>query len=236
MNHKKGRSLRSLQIDRIWPVLSTESLSYLELQQDPYFIYIPQEQIQACLNQAIAHGQELANRQPRHTNYKNLLNDLLRQRITIRFHQQHPTNPTIRAQYTRKPPTIEIFRNSIQQMQSFFEQSISAIDEEELISLHLYHELFHHLENQTKANRIRIQCTIKQWGPFAIKKELITVREIAAHAFTQSMMKLNWSPLLIDRLIDYFNQGWTNEQIREHFAKVKQEVQALEPQEEFVTE
>lgn len=230
MINLKGKPLRSLHIDRIWPTLSPVHLSYLEFRQDPYFSYIPKEEILPCLNTSITFGKEVAKRQPALTNYKELLNYMLKQRLKICFREQHPTHPQVRALYTHQPPTIEIFRNSIQQIQSFFEQTMATIEEEDLIRLHLYHEFFHFLEKQSKKLvNVRIaKYTIKQWGPFVVKKSLWSLREIAAHAFTQSMMKLNWSPLLLDRLIYYTQQGWTNEQIREQFAQVKEEMKALE--------
>lgn len=231
MINRNGKPLRSLHFDRIWPTLSPEHLSYLELKQDPYFSYIPKKEILPCLHASIAGGQKMAKHQAEHTNYKDLLNRLLEQGLRIRFRQQHHTHPQVRAQYTHPPHTIEVYRNSIQQIQSFFQQSITAVDEEDLICLHLYHEFFHYLEKKDKRLKLA-KCTIKQWGPFAIKRRLQSFREISAHAFTQSMMKLDWSPLLLDRLIYYTQQGWTHAQIREQFAKVKEEIQALENENE----
>jgi len=230
MVDKKGKSLRSLNIERIWPTLSPKCLSYLEIQQDPYFPYLPKDTIIKGIHTSIALGQEAAQHQPEHTNYRNILNYLLKEGLKIRFRKQHPTHPQVRAQYIHQPPTIDIFLNSIQQIQSFFQQTITKVNEEDLICLHLYHELFHYLEkrHKKKFQKKIAKCTIKQWGPIAIKKSLRSFHEIAAHAFTQAMMKLNWSPLLLDRLITYTQQGWTNEQIREQFAKVKEAVKELE--------
>jgi len=230
MDNKKRKSLRALHVDRIWPTLSPKGLAFLELQQDPSFPFVPKEEILPTLATAIAFGEEMAQQQPEFTDYRNLLNYLLQAGLKIRFRQQHPTDQQVRAQYIHQPPTIDIFLNSIQQLQNFFTKTITAVHEEELISLHLYHELFHHLEKKAKKkSKKKIKkCTIKQWGPFTIKRRLTSAREIAAHTFTQTMMRLNWSPLLLDRLIFYTQQGWTNEQIREQFAKVKIELKALE--------
>ena len=49
MINRNGKPLRSLHFDRIWPTLSPEHLSYLELKQDPYFSYIPKRDILPCL-------------------------------------------------------------------------------------------------------------------------------------------------------------------------------------------
>lgn len=226
---KKGKSLRSLHIDRIWPTLSPTALSYLEIQQDSYFSYLPKDSIIPSLNTSIAVGQEVAKQQSEHKTFKDLLNALLRKGLKVRFRQQHPTHPQVRAQYFHQNATIDIFMNSIQQMQSFFQQTITTVDEEDLVCLHVYHEFFHSLEkkNDKQMKRKIPKCTIKQWGPFTIQRSPRTFREIAAHAFTQTMMKLDWSPLLLDRLIYYTQQGWSNEQIREHFAKIKKELKDL---------
>lgn len=223
------KSLRSLNVERIWPVLSPVHLAYLELKQDPYFMYLPKEKIPEYLTSTIAYGKDVAQQQTPYHRLQDLLNHLLQQRIKICFRQKHPNDPQIRAQYTSRPPTIEIFQNSIQQIQAFCDRSMARIAETDLMILHLYHEYFHHLETHTiqRADLRLEKCTIKQWGPFSLKKSLRSLREIAAHAFAQAMMQLNWSPLLLDRLIYYTHLGWSHLQIREHFFEVRKEFESL---------
>lgn len=224
------KSLRSLNVERIWPVLSPIHLAYLELKQDPYFTYLPKEKITEYLKVTITYGKEIASQQPKYNQLQDLLNHLLREHLRICFRQKHPNDPQIRAQYLSRPPTIEIFQNSIQQIQAFCARSIARIAETDLLILHLYHEYFHHLEVHTiqRADLRFAKCTVKQWGPFSFKKSLVSLREIAAHSFAQSMMELNWSPLLLDRLIHYTNLGWSNTQIREHFSEVRKEFDTLD--------
>lgn len=224
-------TLCSLQMEHYWPTLNPLSLSYLELKDDPYFLYLPPSLTITYLEKTIAYGQNAATFTPTHTNLRDLLNFLLDKGLRISYLSAHAVDPQIRAQYILRPPTIEIYENSIQQMRKFMTQQ-AVLSEDDLISLHLYHEYFHHLETKMipRADRNVPKCTIKQWGPFTVKKRLNTLREIAAHAFAQTMMKLNWSPLLLDRLIYYTQQGWSHMQIREHFAQVKGDIQAIREQ------
>lgn len=221
--------LGSLRIERIWPMLTPIQLAYLELKQDPYFSYLPPNEITTYLQKTIDYGKKVATDLPAHTNLSDLLNHILKKGLRICYRKIHPTDSQIRAQYIHRPATIEIYENSIKQIQHFISEQITRIREDELICLHLYHEYFHHLE-ETEIERADLKlpkCTLKKWGPFTIKKSFSSLREIAAHAFAQTMMGLHWSPLLLDRLIYYTKQGWTKTQIREYFARVKQELAEL---------
>jgi hypothetical protein len=90
--------------------------------------------------------------------------------------------------------------------------------------MHLYHEWFHYLEEKKfgRTDFLLPKVTIKQWGPFTFKKPLYRTREIAAHTFTQKMLQLPWSPLLLDQLLLLRHEGWNRGQIREHFKQIRQ--------------
>ena len=100
----------------------------------------------------------------------------------------HDSTGWIRAQYRRKPPTIEIYKPSLKQLGRFFRQSGYHVNPDDLIALHLYHEWFHHLESSSlgRTDHRLPKAEKKRWGPLVFRRRIHRLREIAAHAFTQS--------------------------------------------------
>jgi hypothetical protein len=233
------KPLSSLSFWREWPMLPLEHLAFMELKQDEVYTFIPQEKIYSYIKQAIQIGTELANRVLPSDKYTltSLINDLMKQGIKIRFLPKHPTNIWVRAQYTHHPPTIHVYRSSLDQIHHFFQQTKETVIEEDLITLHLYHEWYHHLEEKRfgRTDLKLPKVVIKQWGPILLKKTVYRTREIAAHAFTQTAMKLDWSPLLLDHLLLLSHEGWSRSQIREHFQQIRQEVKQLQTLAESTT-
>ncbi|MFC7441476.1 hypothetical protein [Laceyella putida] len=220
--HRK--SLTHIDLHRHWPSLDAHTLYSLELEQDEYYQHIPAAALPQYVEQAMAKGKKVATTHGRLYSLQKLLNLLLKEGVCVRFRDKHPLDPTIRAQYNKKTKTIEIYRNSLQQITHFFNMMDKAVADEEIILLHLIHEWFHHLE-ETRCGRTDAdlpKVVIKQVGPLKQRKSILRTREIGAHAFTQAVMQLSWSPLLLDYLLDYQQQGWTKAQIREHFHRLKQ--------------
>lgn len=87
-----------------------------------------------------------------------LINRVIQSGVRIRFVEQegHDSSGWIRAQYRRKPPTIEIYKPSLKQLGQFFRQSGYRIHPDDLIALHLYHEWFHHWNPPASAGRITV--------------------------------------------------------------------------------
>ena len=211
------------------PSLPPKYLFVLEIEQDEYFPHLSQSEVPLLIDQAIQKGL-LASRKwaGKKLSLKEMINLLLRQGITMRFKDQHPESPVIRAEYDKKHKTICIYRKSMHQIQRFFEELNIQVPKEELFLLHIYHEWFHHLE-ETKIGRTDDELprvTIKQKGPFAIRKRLSRLREIAAHTFVQHAFGLTWSPLLLDYLLFFKEKGWSFGQIRESFKIEKERIQS----------
>lgn len=225
----KGKPLTDVMLEKAWPVLSAQALAFTELEQDEFYSFIRQEEIPHYIDTAIQLGQEAAKTHTANFSLKELMNELIKQRVKVRFLNHQPQGDWVRAQYTKKPATIEIYRSSLEQMKQFFLRMNEHVCHDDLLKLHLYHEWFHHLE-ETKIGRTDLalpKIKIKQWGPFTAKKSIRRIREIAAHAFTQTAMGLNWSPLLLDHLLLHIHQGWTPTQIREHFQRIRHQYEQL---------
>ncbi|WP_139179454.1 hypothetical protein [Lihuaxuella thermophila] len=223
------KRLKTVSLEKAWPVLSPFCLAYTELERDEWYPFIQPEQIPFYIDQAIRIGQEAACSYAKDFNLQELINVLLKQGVGVRFLNQHALDEWVRAQYLAKTSTIEIYRPSLDQMEQFFRMMNQPVCTEDIICLHLYHEWFHHLE-ETKCGRTDLalpKIKIKK-GLLTTKKTIRRTREIAAHAFTQAAMGLNWSPLLLDQLLFLTKQGWTKIQIREHFQKIKKLVQTIQ--------
>ncbi len=218
ITQQEKKRLQSIDWEKFWPVLSPLHLAYLELEQDEYYSFLPNEQLTKYLTGAMEIGITAAQSY-QGTDIISLINKIFQAGIRIQFIPQHPTHSSIRAQYDRKRKKITIYRSSITQIQQFLSSTFGEINELEIIQLHLFHEWFHHLE-ETKLGRTDLQfpsVIIKKRGPFLVKRPLARLREIAAHSFTQTALGLTWSPLLLDQYRVFLERGYTNAQIRESF-------------------
>lgn len=227
--HSPSYHLPAISLEKTWPVLSMECLAWHELNSDEHFSSIPQAEVLTYIQRSIQFGEKVAQTHAKNDNLQQLINRLLKEKVRIQIKSSHPTGASIRAQYSRKPPTITIYQPSIQQMKRFFIQMYEPVSEEELIRLHLYHEWFHHLE-ETKCGYTYAtlpKVIVKRWGPVILQKSIIRTREIAAHAFTAKALDLKWSPLLLDHLLSYQEQGWSKTRIREHFRDIRGQYESL---------
>ncbi len=225
MRTTTAKKIHLLSFWKIWPNLSPEILAFLELEQDDYFAFVSAEQTIEWIEAAMQYGKEISERYPPYQNLTKLCNQLLADGIRIQFRPSHPNGEWIRAQYYPRSSTIEIYHSSLNQLRSFFaQQCFEPVEEEDLIAMHLYHEWFHYLEEKKfgRTDLLLPKVTVKQWGPFTLKKSLSRTREIAAHTFTQKILQLPWSPLLLDQLLLLRHEGWNRGQIREHFKQIRQ--------------
>ncbi|WP_051272257.1 hypothetical protein [Shimazuella kribbensis] len=207
-----------LQWDVSWPTLSPLHLAFLELERDPHYDFLPAQDIEPYITKAIAIGSQSAKSYIQ-MDHLSFFNHVLKDDIRIHIRQQHPEHPHIRAQYNKKKQTIFIYKNSIQEVQTFLSTKKTIVKDIDVIALHAYHEWFHHLE-ETSIGRTDLHfptVIIKQRGPFLVKRSLNRLREIAAHAFTQTALGLDWSPLLLDEYKYHFSKGRNKTQIRESF-------------------
>lgn len=213
----------------VWPTLPFRYLAYLELEQDEFFHLIPQEQIPQLIHLAIDYGRQMAKKFVKKMELPFLINTLLNEGVKVRFFNHQSGNSWIRAQYIRKPPTIELNRSSLKQMDTFFRKTKQPVGEEDLIQLHLVHEWFHHLEESKKQRTDFILPRVKKklWGPFITHKPISCLREIAAHTFTEHALQLTWSPLLLDHLLILTDQGKSRLEIREYFQTVQQRLEPI---------
>lgn len=224
-HHPSGVKLSSIALETAWPVLPAPVLALSELEQDEVYPHLDKREIGTYLNQSLSIGREAATDFNYSGDLKTLLNHMLRSGVRIGFQEGNAPREIgwVRAQYRTHPPTITVYRSSIEQLSRFFRTSGQPVRMEDLIALHLIHEWFHHLEvSRYGRTDLRLpKVTTTRLGPFSLKQPLKKTREIAAHAFTQEMMGLSFYPLLLDHLLLHLDQGWSKHRIREHFERMK---------------
>lgn len=221
-------NLHSIVWEKYWPNLSPTCLSYLELERDPYFSFILPEELEDYVNKAIQIGQQAAKPYIQ-MDHLSFFNHIIKEDIRIHLLDRHPEESSIRAQYHKKKQTIFIYKNSITEIQQFFTRKISSVPQIDLIALHAYHEWFHHLEELSlgRTDQKLRPVVIKRRGPFLVKRHLSRLREIAAHAFTQTALDLHWSPLILDQFRYLLAKGYSYTQIREFFQNTKSTYYAI---------
>ncbi|MDR6226481.1 hypothetical protein [Desmospora profundinema] len=221
----KKTSIRDASLDRIWPPLDTEVLAWKELEQDEFYPQLSPVQIPHLVTEAIRFGREAARPYHYEGSIDPWINKVIRSKVKILLIRTGTEKATssIRAQYRRKPPVIEIHRSSLDQLDRFFQDSGLHVPQDDLIALHLFHEWFHHLESTQlgRADDALPKAVKKQWGPFHFKSRITRLREIAAHAFTQEVMALPWSPLWLDHLMLMSGKNWSRNRIRATFHQWK---------------
>lgn len=213
------------QRENILRLASDRVLGFMELKQDLIFHKIPRESYENYIDGALQGGDEAAREVSRVANPGGegkaptrtapstpLSNDdlctlaaLLQARVLFIEKPNVLAGVVTRAEYSSGDGTITVFRQSIAQVKACLDRAWPELGwtEEGVATIHLAHELFHHLE----ASRIGLTnekfpkvltFRLGFWKTFASIRRL---REIAAHKFTKELLKLPFLPNLIDYLI-----------------------------------
>ena len=108
------------------------------------------------------------------------------------------------AEYAEKPPTITLYRVAI----DWANQQLAAPRQRRMLNLEdctpvfLAHELYHHLARRaptppfTRAYRV----TLLRFGRWRWTSRIASLEEVAAGAFAQSLLRMNFHPRLIEPL------------------------------------
>ncbi|PTM58197.1 hypothetical protein [Desmospora activa] len=208
-------------LEQLWPPLHSEILAWKELEQDEWYPQLSSLQISTLVTEAIRFGQKAAQSLRYKGTLEPWINRIIRSNVKIQLLRRRTddSDSWVRAQYRHKPPVIEIHHSSLDQLDQFFRRSGFQISQDDLIALHLLHEWFHHLESTQlgRTDDALPKAVKKKWGPFYRKSRITRLREIAAHAFTQEVMGLPWSPLWLDHLLLLTGKGWGPDRIRTTF-------------------
>lgn len=109
------------------------------------------------------------------------------------------------AQY-EETGTVILFKDCLDQLDRIRQgyPDVPFPNREEVRSILLYHELFHHIEHKKK-NSIYTQTEkVELWKkPFSNRSRILALSEIAAMAFAREMAGAGYSPFILDVLLVY---------------------------------
>jgi len=172
------------------------ALAYLELAKDKIFQKLPEEEKNKLVKEVLAIGDEAASwvaaeygtDDPRKIAVK----------MGLRVFGEEKKN-LVRSEYRREEKEIVISRK-------FHEKLLREVQSKELserlLKLVVAHELFHHLEAE-RIGEVYKRYKFKAWqvGPFAADKTIRALSDVAAQAFTQTLLGLEVSPQVFDYLV-----------------------------------
>lgn len=171
------------------------ALAYLELARDKIFQKLAEEEKNKLVKEVLAIGDEAAGwvsteygtDDPRKIAVKMGLRIFGEEKKSLR-----------RSEYRREKKEIAISRK-------FHEKLLREVQSKELLErllkLVVAHELFHHLEAE-RIGEVYRRYKFKVWkfGPFMREKYIKGLSDVAAQAFTQTLLGLEISPQVFDYL------------------------------------
>lgn len=171
------------------------ALAYLELARDKIFQKLAEEEKNKLVKEVLAIGDEAAGwvsteygtDDPRKIAVKMGLRIFGEEKKSLR-----------RSEYRREKKEIAISRK-------FHEKLLREVQSKELLErllkLVVAHELFHHLEAE-RIGEVYRRYKFKVWkfGPFMREKYIEGLSDVAAQAFTQTLLGLEISPQVFDYL------------------------------------
>ena len=110
-----------------------------------------------------------------------------------------------RSQYRGRPPRVIVYRRALTELRTLVADAdlAWALPADRIRDLMLSHELYHHLafsELGRVSDRLRLPS---RFGPFTVRRRILTLDEVAAHAFAQRFCGLSVAPVVLDWLTLY---------------------------------
>lgn len=175
------------------------AFAYMELARDKTFQKVPAEKKLEIIQSALEVGDEVAAWVA--TEYDTSDPRKIAEKLGLKVFgadKGMQAGKVKRSEYRHEKGEIVIFRDSLEHLMS---EVGSKELSERLLRLMVAHELFHHLE-KTKVGEVAKKFKVLAWkvGPFERKKTITKLSDVAAHAFTQSLLSLDFSPLVFDYL------------------------------------
>ncbi|MFC1637516.1 hypothetical protein ACFL1W_00695 [Candidatus Margulisiibacteriota bacterium] len=171
------------------------ALAYMELARDKTFQGLPEERKAGLVKDVLAIGDEVAG----WVVAEHGTNDprKIATRLGVRVFGED-RGCTRRSEYRREKKEIVVYRD-------FHEKLLREVKSpelsENLLKFVVAHELFHHLETN-RIGEIHKRYKFKAWqlGPYVQEKQIRGLSNVAAQAFTQSLLQLEISPQVFDYL------------------------------------
>lgn len=172
------------------------ALAFLELARDKTFTRLPEEEKNKLIKEVIAIGDEAASWVASEYGTNDPRKIAVKMGLRIFGEEKKDLK---RSEYRREKKEIAISRK-------FHEKLLREVQSKELsdrlLKLVVAHELFHHIE----VDRIgevykRFKFTAWKFGPFVREKMIKALSDVAAQAFTQTLLDLEITPQVFDYLV-----------------------------------
>jgi hypothetical protein len=202
------------------------ALAYLELEKDIVFPHLSRIARLHYIEHALSAGRRQA------ALYKGMdvfhLADVLEVRLVTQSTQSVIAGVTFRSAYDPATRMITLYQSSIDQVHELLSDLLpQRWDREQVMHLHVAHELFHHLEaaHITPVHeQLPPVCTFRI-GPVCVTKTRARqCREIAAHAFAKELLDLPFLPNAVDWLIPVAQQKWSLSELKAALCQAKKEL------------
>jgi len=171
------------------------ALAYLELAKDKVFQKLPEEEKQKLIKEVLSIGDEAASWIVAEYGASDPRKIAAKMGVKV-FGEEKPS--LSRSEYRRESKEIVVSRKFHEKL---LREVRSAELSERLLKLVVAHELFHHLEAE-RIGEVYKRYRFEAWkiGPFKIEKTIKGLSDVAAQAFTQTLLGLEISPNVFDYL------------------------------------
>jgi len=197
-------------------VASDRRLAHLTLSEDPFFHRLTSETARDAVDFALKAGESAAHMaQEKWGRHPEQIAAVLNLPIIKSADPAQTGKAVLFSEYGNKPPSIILHTHSISEVNRLIQEHLLAdlLGIEDVGSLHLTHELYHHLEGQKLVPGtagFRIQ-TVKL-GPLHLASGLPSLSEIAADRFAASLLGLTVPPRALTFITIHAlnnNYAWT---------------------------
>lgn len=197
-------------MEKIFDLCTDRLMSLSELSEDPLFNKIPKEKINYYIENSIEMGKNKAILMKTNFEDMTLIEICKYNGIVVNIYDKNykVMDTSYRAEIYYSENQINILKPSINLMKEELGDSFSI---EEIIDIHIAHELYHFLEYKDGKDTgdLLLPITTMKIGKFSRKSKLIKTCEIAAHAFCKEYLKLPFHPKALDFMY-LINKGELN--------------------------
>ena len=202
---------------------SDEALAMAELSADAVFGKIPEDRYLYYISNSLLAGEEASE------SYAGMPADELSEKLGVSVVIEEKSARLgavdLRAQARTENgrTTIHIYRESLELLaaESAWD-GYPALDMETVLGTHIFHELFHVLEERNGYVSDKLD-TVRAWKLLSYENRAHVVRcsEIAAHRFAQKMLSLPWLPVFYDYIYLIRSGKLSMEQAEDFFTRME---------------